>query len=628
MFSVSQSVRGNLEILQAVFERSLTRESPIAPQPPHITVPLRMHQLAILHAMKAKELALQRGLPINSTETLYTNYGILGDKVGVGKTLMVLAHISQMSLEQLDNHSFTLQPRSTYNCFSLQKNTLPEQNLYDSLVVVPHTIYRQWQDTITNHTNLRACFLKTQRDIDKDNLLETLAGSHITLISNTLYPSFLHNLNRRFQLLGMANPVWMRVFYDEVDTIKIPQTCPQPPTRFTWFITATFEKLLSLNECYHSNYYRALPGEFISLLHPDLQSMLSVFLESHPMVSWNRIQSNGYFLEQLRCFHPARYQLVLRCASAFLDESVELPPLLRQTILCQSPAAHRIIQNTLPNEAEQALHAGDIQRALQILGVSSQTPLTLVEAATEYRKRDLERAKRRFAFAQEEDYSTPQAKEAALQLLQERIHRLEEQIQTIQERFEGLEKDICHICFEQGSSPVVTPCCSKRFCAGCILEWCCRSTRCPTCRQSFHPNQLISLSNVVSEGSIQSPITLPKKIDALQKIFHENPEGSFLVFSRYDNPFTASTLDSLPMAILQGNKDMIASTLSKFEKKQIRILILNSRHAAAGLNIPTATHVLLLHRMMPDEERQILGRAYRLGRTQPLHFIHLLHEHE
>lgn len=623
MFSIAQNVRAKLDILQSVFTRSLTRESPLASQPEHVTLPLRIHQLAMLHAMKEKESNLQKGFSVSSTETLYSNYGILGDRVGVGKTLMVLGHISQMSLCPPETTSFTLQPRSTYNCFSIEQRSLPEQDLYNSLVIVPHTIYRQWQDAITTQTTLTACFLKTQRDLDKDNLLESLENSHVTLISNTLYPTFLHHLEMRFQMLGRRLPQWLRVFYDEVDTIKISQSCPRPLSRFTWFITATFEKLLSFNESYH---YRGLTREIIALLHPDLQTMLESCLESHPMIFMNRIQSTGFFSDQLQCLHPFRYELVLRCSSEFLSESIELPPLLRQTILCQSPAAHRIIQHALPLEAEQALHAGDVERALQILGVSSQTPLTLVEAATEYRKRDLERAKRRLAFAQDEEYSSPQAKENALQTCQDRIVLLEQQIKSIEERFESLEKDICHICFEQGSNPVVTPCCSKRFCAGCILEWCCRSMRCPTCRASFHPNQLISLSNS-SSPAVHDEVRLPKKMDALHKIIQENPEGSFLIFSRYENPLTSLQIEQ-PTAILQGTKDKIASLLSKFEKKEIRVLLLNSRHAAAGLNIPTATHVLLLHRMMPDEERQILGRAYRLGRTEPLHFIHLLHEHE
>ena len=634
MLSASAVIRAQLSVLQTVYQNSLTRESPVAPQPPHITVPLRMHQLAVLQEMHKKERSLQRGHPVSQTETFYADYGILGDKVGVGKTLMVLGHVSQMSLAEQAPAIMTLQPRSTYHCFSVHRTPLPEEDLYDTLIVVPHTLYRQWHDAITKQTSLQACFLKTQRDIDKDTLLESISGAHVTLVSNTLYPSLLHHLAARFQTLDRRGPLWMRIIYDEVDTIKIPQTCPKSPARFTWFVTATFEKLLFLQDCWQSYHFRSLPSEVIEQLHPDLQRMLQLFIDHHPHVTWNTIQSNGFFQDHLKCYHPSRAEVVIRCDSRFLDESIELPPLLRQTILCQSPASYRIVQNALPSEAEQALHAGDIQQALQILGVSSHSPMTLVEAATAYRQRELERVRRRLAFTQEEEYSTPQAKEQAIQTLQSKILSLETQIQSIQERLESLTDDKCSICLDASVNPVITPCCSKRFCGECILQWMTRATRCPLCRESFHPNQLVSLSSTASTTSLTLSTTerKPKKIEALLKLLQDNPEGTFLVFSRYENPFATQEaeafLGTTPVGVLQGNKDVIASLLTRFARKQIRVLFLSSRHAAAGLNIPTASHVVLLHKMIPDEERQILGRAYRLGREGPLHFIHLLHESE
>jgi len=38
--------------------------------------------------------------------------------------------------------------------------------------------------------------------------------------------------------------------------------------------------------------------------------------------------------------------------------------------------------------------------------------------------------------------------------------------------------------------------------------------------------------------------------------------------------------------------------------------------------------VILLHAMTLEEEKQILGRAYRLGRTETLQYIRLLHPDE
>jgi SNF2 family DNA or RNA helicase len=115
-------------------------------------------------------------------------------------------------------------------------------------------------------------------------------------------------------------------------------------------------------------------------------------------------------------------------------------------------------------------------------------------------------------------------------------------------------------------------------------------------------------------------------------LFKENPEGRFLVFSRYDNPFTAmeSSIESLGVKVkqLKGNKDAIAATLRAFQTGDLRCLLLNSHYAGAGLNITAATHVVLFHAMTHEEEKQILGRAYRMGRTEPLHFIRLLHSDE
>lgn len=73
---------------------------------------------------------------------------------------------------------------------------------------------------------------------------------------------------------------------------------------------------------------------------------------------------------------------------------------------------------------------------------------------------------------------------------------------------------------------------------------------------------------------------------------------------------------------------MIGKILRDFEKKTIKVLFLNSKTMGAGMNLQTATHVILLHKMMDEEEKQILGRAYRMGRREPLHVYQLLHERE
>ena len=627
------SLRNHLEMFHQAFSNALTEESILAQQPPHIKTNLKIHQLAAINSMREKELAFRTGYKVPGTEeTLFSQYAFLGDRVGVGKTFMVLGHISQMArlplMEAYANPLSNLHPNSTSACFSI----LPEKttvNLYDSLVVVPHTIYRQWQDTIKTHTTLKVLYLKTLKDLQKDTLVTNLQGVHLTLISNTL----LHSLMNSLESHNIIEPKWRRVFYDEADTINIKSTTITPSAMMTWYVTATYTNMLLSNQYYHSYVIRQLPSSFINGLHPILRNSLEAQILAHPSITMFKTQSHTFFKERIQSIHPMRGHLVIINSEEFLDSSVTLPPLNSQIIRCETPITQQLVESAISPEIQNMLHAGDIQGALQGLGISSHTPITIVEAVTAYKKKELERLERLLAFKVNEDYATEQAKEAALAALQVKIDATKQQIQAIKERIEEASKDGCSICFDAANGPVLTPCCSKIFCANCILSWMQRTPACPLCRTSFHPSQLCAIGHVSvgMDGFSQAKARLPKKLDALLNIINSAPTGKFLIFSRYENPLQMlqeSLETTHRVGTLQGNKDVIANMLGEFSKGNIKILLLNSRNAAAGINIPMATHVILLHKMIQEEEKQILGRAYRMGRTEPLHFIKILHERE
>jgi SNF2 family DNA or RNA helicase len=123
-----------------------------------------------------------------------------------------------------------------------------------------------------------------------------------------------------------------------------------------------------------------------------------------------------------------------------------------------------------------------------------------------------------------------------------------------------------------------------------------------------------------------------KKTEQLLELLKQKPDGKFLVFSRYDNPFLqlTSEIEGLNVTVKQvkGNKDVIAASLKSFEAGKTKVLLLNSLEAGAGMNITAATDVVLLHAMTHEEEKQILGRAYRLGRKDALNVVRLLHPEE
>ena len=104
------------------------------------------------------------------------------------------------------------------------------------------------------------------------------------------------------------------------------------------------------------------------------------------------------------------------------------------------------------------------------------------------------------------------------------------------------------------------------------------------------------------------------------------------MFSGYDGTFSGLDeqlkSESIPYALLSGSQARIAKLLNEFEAGKHNVLFLNARNMGAGLNIDSASHVVLFHRMSPELESQIIGRALRLGRRTPLDVVHLLHDNE
>lgn len=104
------------------------------------------------------------------------------------------------------------------------------------------------------------------------------------------------------------------------------------------------------------------------------------------------------------------------------------------------------------------------------------------------------------------------------------------------------------------------------------------------------------------------------------------------MFSGYDATFagfdTRLKEEGIKYAIVNGSQARIAKLLREFAAGKYNTLFLNARNMGAGLNIETASHVVLFHRMSNDLETQIIGRAMRLGRSTPLQVVHLVHENE
>lgn len=637
---MASSLRGLLHHLDTVYTNSLDEDAPIAEVPAGaIKLPLHAHQKAALAAMERLERKTNEGYTIEN-ESLFTRYGILGDSVGVGKSLMILGHIARIaSLPPLDSR-MQLTASSTSSCFSLRRVTVDTSGDAGCLIIVPHTLFRQWVDYIKKQTTLEVLCVKTQAEVTAVEFLAKLRKAPIVLISNTLLRVFGPRVVE-------ARIHWKRIFIDEADTIHIQSHLHEllEMSRFVWLVTASWINMLHLNASMWLP-YTSIASEVYS--PTSRYHYLAPWFKSRPsstnpyyLIESMQVRSATFYRYLVSVTHRLRPHLVIRCKDTFVAKSISLPPLHRYTILCKSPITHEIVKTVLSGTIKQMLDAGDTTGALEQLGVKGASTDSLIEAVTANMKKELDRLQKTYDFKESLEYSSPAAKATALASLQEKITRTKASIRDIEDRIQNLKTEACPICYEDTPEPLVTPCCSRAFCPTCLLVSMSKNPECPLCRGKIHPSQCTKLvvaaapptdTNAIVDTAGAAAPKLEKKPDALLRLLQENPTGRFLVFSKYDNPFASieSAVETLGIRVkqLKGNKDAVAATLRAFETGDIRCLLLNARYAGSGLNITAATHVVLLHAMSHEEEKQILGRAYRIGREGPLHFVKLVHEGE
>lgn len=594
---------------------------------------LFIHQSVLLQNMIDKEISLRTGLQLGEHERFWSQYAFIADSVGSGKTLVVLAYIAYLRNKELHN-----KPHIHYSSTSLVYSVHNNKNFIKKgkLIVIPHTLYRQWEDTIKKDTTLNILLCKNVSVLKKENLEELILKSDAVLITNTLY--------QQLQDFAISKKIgWSHLFIDEADSIHLPVTRTpfDKNADFIWFITATWATFIinSLPYFFINRHVISNNPEVPSILMRNLiapyvdKDFLNNINNQFQDIGYQQIHSRNFFSKYLTD-HPQRHHLVIRCRDDFRKVSIKLPPIIIEIIRCKPSIAQQIINDFLKPNVQMLLHAGDITGALSALGIEKQCENDIVSAITDNQQKELLRLKSTYEFKQTVEYATQQAKETALQHLQNKINSLEEQIKSFKER---LAEAVCPICFDETESKketIIVPCCKQVYCGECILKTLSTQGLCATCRSPVAAGDLRRLGQpgqTVKERT--AGVQLLSKQETLLKILEDNPTGKFLVFSHYENPFYTIQNEiqqkNITVSMVQGNKDVIHSTIEKFRTGNIRVLLMSNHALYCGLNLQEATHIIFYHgRMSSGEETQIIGRAQRIGRTTSLKVIKLLHPNE
>jgi SNF2 family DNA or RNA helicase len=634
---------------EALYSQELTAESPRAETPSWIKPKLLPHQQAALSAALNLERAKHEGMTVGNIAgdsiggTLYTTHGILADPVGSGKSLTAIALMkspppSHQYTEYVTRSSGLIDGRDV----GLLRNRNQLTTSYGTqlrpvrpaLLIIPHALMGQWEQYITRDSNLKARYIRRKQDAADETFLQTIETYDVIVVSATMWSVFRTNQ-------PVSSLLWSRVFIDEADSIGLSTTHDEIHGLFYWFISASWMNLVFANGAYFNieMNYRPLdetPREVVRRVQ-QLQGGSNILCipgcrHMNIVRRMCGIGSGGFVSINSAGSQSAR--LIVHSNAEFLAASFSRPVVTHTNIVCETPANIFVLDSFISPDMMERLHAGDIQGALESVGMHASSESDVIKAVTASLDKDLENAKRTYEYKKSMDYSSDQIKQKAVEACEQKIAALESRIGAIKERIKTSADQTCPICYcNVTSAPAITPCCHQLFCFSCLCESLKRVAACPMCRARIDDLKEIKVVGDATASESQEVKSKKKhKKAAFLEFVKANPKSKILMFSGYDGTFSGLDeqlkTESISYALLSGSQARITKLLNEFEAGKYNVLFLNARNMGAGLNIDSASHVVLFHRMSPELESQIIGRALRLGRRTPLDVVHLLHENE
>jgi len=588
----------------------LTEDDEQINQPPYINIKLMNHQKTIVKRML--DLETDRTIKIPEIELGYyyqavkykdvsikTNVGILGDKVGAGKTLDIISLISMKpKIEFVDKQLIT----GKYISFSGEKE---HTKINTNLVIVPHKLIPQWKSNFEKALNLKVLTITMNKQIDELILkkivkiktwnntevdkelwyldVEKLKNINVVLVGDTMYK----------RLIEYSNYVlWNRCIIDEADTIKLCKLMEECLNfNFLWLITGTPS---GLNNCRRGPFYKEI---FETSRHFDIK------------------------------------HLIIKNDDEYIESSIVLPDPNMICIRCLTPKELNIVKNFISPSILQMINAGNTDEAIKALNCNVDTNENIFQVITKNiveniknKKIEIE-AERMMIYNKEE-------KDKKISFLENQLIKLETKYEDIKKSIYELNNDYCPVCLDSLTKPVLVSCCNKCFCFDCLAVSMgeLHNNKCPHCRQNISSNDLHIISENESEKSKAKANELKDKLDVLIDIIQKKKDGSFLLFANYTETFNKIEKKFIEVGItyhiLKGQSSTISKHINEYENKKIQVIMLNAQYFGAGMNLQTTTDLIIYHRFSSEMEEQIIGRAQRYGRKGTLNVYYLLHDNE
>lgn len=559
-----------------------------------VNIELLSHQKASIYKME--RLERERVVENRNTKNS-TMVGILGDKVGSGKTLTMVSYLSRAKSNYepdiINNNNIVIKKTERIvnkifeqvdlnnEYFTKMKKFIKSFYFLDiNLIVVSPLTLRHWEKELSSSSNLKCLYI--YREIDITMYDETY---DVIVIVHNRYNSFINYISMLYK-----------------DYIDRTSNCGQ-----------LFIRRLILDEIIYFPNMLKIEANFFWIITPRY-NICNIYTESQMM---------RCFLKRLLASINIS-SIVIRNTIEQYNYSYQLPAVNELYYECFSLFSN-LNSQFFSEEVRKMIAADDLQSAIDHLGghliENNNLQTIILQKETDILTRYEEKIK----------YYSELDDETKIEYYNKKYEQKVNNINNLKSRIDNLSNE-CPVCMETIEDvKIVVGCCTNVFCENCILEILKSSSKCALCRKFLNPSNMI-YSKVNTKVCNNKGVKKKTKIRQLLEIIQSNLNKKYVVFSEYNNTFDIIYEEMIKNNIsateIKGTVDRINKILHQFQNGFVNVLLLNSRNDGSGINLQDCTDIIIYHKMEKSLEEQIIGRAYRIGRTSELNIHRLLHSDE
>lgn len=530
-------------------------------------IKLYPHQVESI--LNMEKLEREKKVTMDNT-TITTKLGINSDITGYGKTISMIGLIIRDKMEWDMNCDYIDEEITRYSSGMLnRRKTFSLKKLNSTLILSSPSISKQWMEELKK-TNLKSCCITTTL---KANTIDVNDYDVIVTV-----PNFIRALSYRY-----LNMVWKRFIYDEPSNVALPLNV-QIYAGFTWFLTATPELI--------SMFQRKRRNAFMKAISNDLY----------------------YFMNWI----------IVKNDDDFVRSSFIMPETKFFEYVCYNNV-YKILNSVIDDRIKKIIETGNIADAIIQLGGRSTS--NIFEAVKNNHLIELKNIESKIQISEmkgEDD------RKIELELKKNNVLK---KMKDLEIRIKTVLNGKCCICFEDLNKPVMEPNCNNIFCGSCLLSWLKDKKTCPLCRTEIDIKKLIYIESKNDEKNDEYKIkNPPTKEEQILRLIEQNPSGKFIIYSDDDCSFKVIRnfleTNKINYFELKGGTNTRYNSIQKFKKQKNDRYIgfLNSIKDCSGINLQETTDIIFYHEVNEHVRTQVIGRANRIGRIEPLNVHQLFFE--